>query len=358
MILIQSSTNPIKQGTYTYTEHTATICGPSCFCRNFVQLHVFLPCGDTHVSVFLFSSRGCRSTFVRQYTCIGHFRLFNTCCRWIIAYYFCWGLRTCYCTCIGFLCFQYIWYTYRFPSFSIHVFGVMYCHCVSSIHMYRSCGWVLNSHSRNFYVGTMDDWVKCWSVFRCGGGTCGVVVCGAILFPQRFCHAYFLNVSTYCTHVFALALCSQHLSISPSKNNESAPLNNKWPLEKQTSESDQRNVHSGQTQTFISKMPNGLSRFPVDFSMACWTAAKGKLSPRSIHKNVDPPPRSPPPYWGFQVLGCRKGRFKRCGLSKSEDWGKRPFFLRFWTSQVLFRPFWKRATRQKNDFQEGRPDTP
>ena len=61
-------------------------------------------------------------------------------------------------------------------------------------------------------------------------------------------------------------------------------------LGKQTSESDQQNVHSGQTQTFISKMPNGLSRFPVDFNMACWTATKGKFSPRSIHKNMDPPP--------------------------------------------------------------------
>ena len=104
----------------------------------------------------------------------------------------------------------------------------------------------------------------------------------------------FLNVPTCCAHVFALALAHNTCPLVQTKNNESAPLNNKQPLGKQTSESDQQNVHSGQTQTFISKMPNGLSRFPIDFNMACWTAAKGKLSPRSIHKNMDPPPRSPP----------------------------------------------------------------
>ena len=77
-------------------------------------------------------------------------------------------------------------------------------------------------------------------------------------------------------------------------------------LGKQTSESDQRNVHSGQTRTFTNKIPNGLSRFPVDFNMAGWTATRGKLSPRSIHKNMDPPPRTAPPLLRIPRFSCRK----------------------------------------------------
>ena len=115
--------------------------------------------------------------------------------------------------------------------------------------------------------------------------------CGAIVFPQTFLPCIsFLNVPTYCAHVLALALAHNACPLVQARNNESAPLNKKRPLGKQTSESEQRNVHSGQTRTFISKMPNGLSRFPVDFNMALWTAARGKLLPRSIHKNMDPPP--------------------------------------------------------------------
>ena len=99
----------------------------------------------------------------------------------------------------------------------------------------------------------------------------------------------FLNVPTYCAHVFALALAHNTCPLVQARSNERAPLNKKRLLGKQTSESDQRNVHSGQTRTFISKMPNGLSRFPVDFNMAWWTAQGGNFYQGQYTKIWIPP---------------------------------------------------------------------
>ena len=132
------------------------ICSPSCFCRSFVHLDVFLLCGDTHVWVFLFRSRRSWSTFVRQYTCIGHFPLFNTCCRWIFRTIFLRFEDTYrfFCvfntsdTCIVFLRFQYMCsgWCIDIASRQYTCFGVV-VECQQG-------------HSRSFYVGTMDDWVK------------------------------------------------------------------------------------------------------------------------------------------------------------------------------------------------------
>ena len=61
----------------------------------------------------------------------------------------------------------------------------------------------------------------------------------------------------------------------------------------------------------MSKMPIGLSRFPVDFNTALRTAAGGKLLPRSSHKITDPPPSYPPPLiedsnsWGECKKNCK-----------------------------------------------------
>ena len=95
-----------------------------------------------HMYRFLFRSRWSRSTLVRQYTCIGHFCLFNTCCRRIFVLFL--------------LRFEDM---YRLPVFPIHLihvsFAFVFNTCIRgdvltlrviNTHVW-SCGWVSSSHS-------------------------------------------------------------------------------------------------------------------------------------------------------------------------------------------------------------------
>ena len=158
--------------------------------------------------------------------------------------------------------------------------------------MYRSCGLVSSSYSRNFFAGTKDNWAKLICFLRQGRD---------VRHNNLWCYSisikhstmFFLSeCATYCAHVLALALVRNACPLVQARNNESAQLNKYPPLSKQTSESEQQDVYFGQTRTFISKMPKGLSRFPVDFNMALWTVSRGKLTKANTQKYG--PPLIPP----------------------------------------------------------------
>ena len=63
----------------------------------------------------------------------------------------------------------------------------------------------------------------------------------------------FLNMPS---HVLSLALARNACPLVQARNNQSTPWNRKQRLGKQTSESERQNVHSGQTRTFRTRMPN------------------------------------------------------------------------------------------------------
>ena len=90
-----------------------------------------------------------------------------------------------------------------------------------------------------------------------------------------------LNVPTYFADVLALALAHNAALVHWSKQRpESAPLNKNDFWANRLANQNNEVCTLGKK----GQMPNGLSWFPFDFNMALWTAARGKLLPRSEHK--------------------------------------------------------------------------